>query len=261
MRQLEKNDLIAGVDLGSSYTKIVLGDFSKKIKKFILYPSSFEVEKIIKKLKNVKYISATGHLKNLVETNFLYSEAKALGAAFNSLNQKNGTLIDVGGQDLKILIFKDGKIISSKINRRCASGTGSFLDFISFKLNLKKEELNKLAKSTKEYYPINSYCTVFASYEIIELLSKKIKKESVARGIFYSMALRILEMGPFEEPVYLVGGVLQHYPVFSEILSEVLKTKIKKIKNPQFFLSKGAYLLLLNDLISSKYSKTSILSR
>ncbi len=246
MKQLKKNSLIASFDLGSSYTKIITGNLNGKIKGKFLCPSSFKLEKLLK--KNYKYISATGHLRNLVNTNFIYSEAKSLNFALNSLKEKEGTIIDIGGQDLKVFIFEKGKIISSKINRRCASGTGSFLDFIFYKLNLKKEDINKLAKKTKEFYPLNSYCTVFSSYEIIEMLNKKIKIEAIVRSIFYSLALKIYEMGPFKEPIIITGGVVHHFPFFYEIFSEEFKLKVKRIKDPQFFQAKGAYLLLLKDL-------------
>lgn len=247
MKPLKRDELIGVFDLGSSYTKILIGDLKGNIFHKILLPSFEKIEKYIK-IKNLKYFASTGHLKNLIETNYQYPEAKALHSSICTLKEKKGTLIDIGGQDLKILIFEDGKILSTKINRRCASGTGSFLDFISFKLNLKKEDLNKLAKKTKDFYPLNSYCTVFSSFEIIEMLNKKIKIETIARSLFYSMALRIYEMGPFEEPIILTGGVVQNFPIFYDIFSEVLKLKIKKIKDPQFFQAKGAYLLLLKDL-------------
>jgi len=247
LKQLKKDNLIAVFDLGSSYTKILISNLDGKIKEKFLFPSSLNLKEKLKK-RNFKYIAKTGHLKNLVDTNFVYPEAKALHFSINSLKEKKGTLIDIGGQDLKIFTFEEGKIISSKINRRCASGTGSFLDYISFKLNLKKEDLNNLAKKTKEFYPLNNYCTVFSSYEIIEMLNKKIKIEVIVRSLFYSMALRIYEMGPFFEPLILSGGVVQHFPVFYEILSEIFKLNIKKIKDPQFFQAKGALLLLLNDL-------------
>lgn len=247
MRQLKKDNLLCAVDLGSSYTKILIGDLKGKIEKKFLYPSSAEIPKILKKYK-FKYIATTGHLKDLVETNFHYSEIKALHSSILNLKEKKGTLIDIGGQDLKVLIFEDGKITSTKINRRCASGTGSFLDFISFKLHLKKEDLNKLAKKTKQFYPLNSYCTVFSSFEIIEMMSKKIKIETIARSLFYSMALRIYEMGPFKEPIFLSGGVVQHFPVFSEVFEEVIKLKVIKLKDPQFFQAKGTLFLLLKDL-------------
>lgn len=225
----------------------MIGNKKGKILDKYLYPSSFEVDKFLKN-KKIKLFCTTGHLKNILDSKFNYSEVKALITSINNLKEKEGTLIDVGGQDLKILNFEAGKIISSKINRRCASGTGSFLDFISHKLNLNKDELNKLAGKTKEFYPLNSYCTVFSSFEIIEMVSKRVKIEVIARSLFYSMALRIYELGPFKEPVFLSGGVAQHFPVFEEVLEEVLKIKIKKIKDPQFFQAKGALLLLLEDL-------------
>lgn len=247
MRQLKRDDLICAIDLGSSYTKILIGDLKGNIKGKFVHPSFKDVQKFLKKYK-FKYTASTGHLKDLVETEYHFSEARALHFSFLNLKEKRGSLIDIGGQDLKILIFEDGKILNSKINRRCASGTGSFLDFISYKLGLKKDDLNKLAKKTKEFYPLNSYCTVFSSFEIVEMINKKVKIETIVRSLFYSMALRIYELGPFKEPIFLSGGVAQHFPVFSEILEEVVKLKVIKLKDPQFFQAKGAYHLLLNDL-------------
>ena len=254
MKQLKKNDLIAAIDLGSSYSKIVLGNFSGKIKENLLIPSNFELEKELnnKILKKAKYVISTGHLKSLANTKYVFNEAKILTFAFSLLNEKKGTLIDIGGQDLKVFLFENGNVLSSKINRRCASGTGSFLNFLSFKLSINKEKLNELCLKTKKFYPINNYCTVFSSFEIIEMLNKKIKKEEIARGIFHSMAMRIFELGPFLEPVFLTGGVVQHYPAFYDVMEEVLKTKIKKIKNPQFFQARGLYFFFLNNFFAVK---------
>lgn len=250
MKQLRKNDLIAAIDLGSSYSKIVFGDLSGKIKEHLLIPSNFELEKELNKKisKKAKYVISTGHLKNLLDTKYVFNEAKILTYAFTLLNKKNGTLIDIGGQDLKVFIFQNGKLISSKINRRCASGTGSFLDFLSFKLSLEKEKLNELCLKTKKFYPINNYCTVFSSFEIIEMLNKKIKKEEIVRGVFHSMAMRIYELGPFFEPIYLTGGVVQNYPAFYDVMQDVFITKIEKIKDPQFFQAKGLYFFFLKNL-------------
>ncbi len=246
MKQL---NLIAGIDLGSGYIKIYMGDIKGKSSSRFLFSSKDEFNKFLKNLKiKGDFIASTGHLKNLIDSKYSFSEIKALDWGFQSLRIKKGTIIDIGSQDIKILLYNNGKLINTKISRRCATGTGSFLDFIIYKLSLNKNRINSLAKKTKEYYPLNSYCTVFASYEIIEMLNKKIKKEVLVRSLFYSMAERLQELTPFEEPVILTGGVVENYPIFYEILEDLLKIKLKKIKNPQFFQAKGAYLLLIEEL-------------
>ncbi len=246
MKQL---NLLAGIDLGSGYIKIYIGDIRGKASSRFLFSSIDEFKKSLKNL-NIRrdFISTTGHLKNLIDSKYSFSEIEALDMGFKSLKVKKGTIIDIGNQDIKILLYNDGILRNTKISRRCASGTGSFLDFIIYKLSLNKNKINSLAKKTKEYYPLNSYCTVFASYEIIEMLNKKIKKEVLVRSLFYSMALRLQELAPFEEPIILTGGVVENYPIFYEVLEDLFKLKLKKIKNPQFFQAKGAYLLLIEEL-------------
>ncbi len=96
---------------------------------------------------------------------------------------KKITIIDIGGQDTKIIkIDSKGKILGFKMNRKCAAGTGSFLEEIAYKLNIQLNEMNKLASKSDKETSLSSFCTVFASTEILTRIKEGEKVEDMVRS-------------------------------------------------------------------------------
>ncbi len=101
------------------------------------------------------------------------------------------TLIDIGGEDSKIIFFNEHSAPDIRMNGTCAGGTGSFIDQMADLLNITLPELNQLAGEYKEIHPIASRCGVFAKTDVQNLLSREIPRADVAASIFHAVALQI----------------------------------------------------------------------
>ncbi|MGC8603476.1 MAG: acyl-CoA dehydratase activase, partial [Desulfomonilaceae bacterium] len=116
------------------------------------------------------------------------------------------TIVDIGGQDNKIIkLDKNGIRISFKMNRKCAAGTGAFLEEMALRLRLPLEKLNDLAKKADGEVTLGSYCTVFSGTEVLEKIKSGAKVDHIVRGLFHSVVKRILEMDTLTDTVVMTG--------------------------------------------------------
>ena len=106
-----------------------------------------------------------------------------------SLPGRVRTIVDVGGQDSKVIVFDEqGMIRDFAMNDRCASGTGRFLEVMARVLKVDLAELDRLALGASEPARITSACTVFAESEVVSLLAEGAAPQQVAAGVFESIA-------------------------------------------------------------------------
>ena len=153
------------------------------------------------------------------------------------------TVIDIGGQDNKVIkIDERGRRIDFKMNRKCAAGTGAFIEEIAYKMNIPLERLDSLARKAKRRFKIGSYCTVFASTEILSHIRRGVALEELVRGIFESVVDRIMEMDQIEGKVLMSGGVVQYFPIVAEILEKRINGKVIVPPRPQLTGAFGAAL-------------------
>jgi predicted CoA-substrate-specific enzyme activase len=129
------------------------------------------------------------------------------------------------------------------MNRKCAAGTGAFLEEIALRLDIRPDELEALASSTDEVIPLNSFCTVFASTEILAHLRRGEPLEALVRGAFASVINRVAEMDRLHGGVILTGGVVAHNPTIAEILAQKLEGRVHVPPDPQFTGALGAALI------------------
>ncbi|MGQ9857722.1 MAG: acyl-CoA dehydratase activase [Thermodesulfobacteriota bacterium] len=156
------------------------------------------------------------------------------------------TIVDIGGQDCKVIRVDDsGRRVAFKMNRKCAAGTGAFLEEIALRLSLDISELDSLARRSTRRVRIGAYCTVFTSTEILTLIRRGEKVEDIVRGVFDSVVERILEMDPLEGIVVLTGGVVEHNPILAEVLSQRIRGKVLVPPHPQLTGALGAALYAL----------------
>lgn len=136
------------------------------------------------------------------------------------------TLIDIGGEDAKIIYFEQGKQPDMRMNGSCAGGTGAFIDQMAGLLNVDVSELNNMAQNAKTVYPIASRCGVFARTDVQNLLSRKISKEDIAASIFHAVALQTinsLARGIDSKPkVFFCGGPLTFIPSLQKSFQKIL---------------------------------------
>jgi predicted CoA-substrate-specific enzyme activase len=156
------------------------------------------------------------------------------------------TLIDIGGQDNKIVkIDCSGKRTNFKMNRKCAAGTGAFLEEIAYRLDIKLDKLNQLAEKAERDVQIGSYCTVFAATEILARIREGAPVADIVRGIFSSVIKRVLEMDTMDGNVVMSGGVVAHNPFLVTMFEEKLQRKIFVPPHPQLTGAFGAALYSL----------------
>lgn len=156
------------------------------------------------------------------------------------------TVIDIGAQDSKIIhLDAAGHRVDFKMNRKCAAGTGAFLEEIAHRLNLPVSQLNELAERSDHPVSLGSFCTVFAATEVLEKIRAGLKVEDIVRGAFRSVVKRILEMGSVDGTVVASGGVVAHNPLLVPLMSESFGHPVCVPPHPQFIGALGAALFAL----------------
>jgi predicted CoA-substrate-specific enzyme activase len=160
------------------------------------------------------------------------------------------TIVDVGGQDSKIIKLDDqGRQAGFKMNRKCAAGTGSFLEEIARKLDLPLADLNGLAEAAPSTARIGSYCTVFSATEVLDRIREGERVDAIIRGLFDSVARRILEMDTLTGRVVMTGGVVAHNPVVATLLGERAHVRVEIAPHPQEMGAFGAACLALDSAL------------
>jgi predicted CoA-substrate-specific enzyme activase len=137
------------------------------------------------------------------------------------------TVIDIGGQDAKIiLVDADGRRIGHKMNRKCAAGTGSFLEEMALRLDVRIGDMPSLASGFSEELDLGSFCTVFSGTEVLGLIRQGKRPSDLARAAYRSVAKRVLEMERVEGTVVATGGVVAHHPMVVELLEAAIGARV-----------------------------------
>ena len=162
------------------------------------------------------------------------------GAAY--LFGNDGTVIDVGGQDTKVIQLTGGKVRKFVMNDKCAAGTGKFLEVIADRMGVTQEELAALAAAGKPT-AISSMCTVFAESEVISLIGKGEPRENIANGVIDSVIMRVASLagGLITGDVFLTGGLCEN-GYFIERLSHHLGLHVTTSSHARFAGAIGAAL-------------------
>jgi predicted CoA-substrate-specific enzyme activase len=154
------------------------------------------------------------------------------------------TVVDIGGQDNKVIRLDDrGRRLQFKMNRKCAAGTGAFVEEIALRLGIDIGDMDGLAAGETEAVRLSSFCTVFAKTEILAHLRQGVSVARIVRGAFTSVVNRIVEMDPLAGRVVLVGGVVAHNPTIADILGERLGRDVEIAPHPQFTGALGGALI------------------
>jgi predicted CoA-substrate-specific enzyme activase len=156
------------------------------------------------------------------------------------------TIIDIGGQDNKIIKLDDrGRRKSFKMNRKCAAGTGAFLEEMSLRLDIPIEEMDGLARQSQNMVELGSFCTVFTATEVLEKIRQGKKVPDIVKGLFYSVIKRVLEMDSLTEKVVMTGGVVAHNMFLVKMVEEIIGREILVPEFPQLTGALGAALLAM----------------
>jgi predicted CoA-substrate-specific enzyme activase len=197
----------------------------------------------------VRAISTGYGRKNVSLANDFRTEIACHGAGCYRAFPSASSIIDIGGQDNKIIkLDADGKRLGFKMNRKCAAGTGAFLEEMSMRLHIPLEEMNELASRATDMLKLGSYCTVFTATEVLESIRRGRKVEDIVKGLFYSVIKRVLEMDSLTGDVVMTGGVVAHNPYLVRMAEEMIGAKVSVAAYPQLTGAIGAALFAMRDL-------------
>ena len=222
-----------GIDIGSTASKCIMLADGKDIVAKSLIPVgagtsgpqraiSQVLENAGKAREEMSYILATGYGRNSLEefADQQMSELSchAKGASF--LFPEVRTVIDIGGQDVKVLQIENGVMTNFVMNDKCAAGTGRFLDVMARVLEVKVEDLGTLGAQSTKNVGISATCTVFAESEVISQLAQDTDKRDIINGIHHSVANRVAGLAPrvgIRDQVVMTGGVAQNIGIVSAL--------------------------------------------
>lgn len=253
------NQLYAGVDIGASRTKVALLDRERQLLGYSVLKSGTDFGKTADMGLQDALMMAGANRKdiaNCVSTGYgrrnvsFSSETKTeIGCHARGCYHYFPvamTIIDIGGQDNKIIkVDEKGRRLNFKMNRKCAAGTGAFLEEMAIRLDIPLEEMDVLARQSTDMVELGSYCTVFSGTEVLEKIRQGKKVPDIVKGLFYSVMKRVLEMDSLTDQVAMTGGVVAHNPYLVQMVEEATGKKILVPKYPQLAGAVGAALFAM----------------
>ncbi len=169
------------------------------------------------------------------------------------------TMIDIGGEDAKVVFFKDGAARNLRMNGNCAGGTGAFIDQMAVLLGVNTEELNDLARRATQIHPIASRCGVFCKTDIQNLIAQNVSREDIAASIFHAVAVQTvvtLAHGcDIQPPVLFCGGPLSFIPALRKAFVDYLSLRDEDIIIPAMGTLLPAYGSALSDIREANGSR------
>lgn len=247
-------ELRIGIDVGSTTLKCIVLDEDDNI-----IFSSYErhYSQIIKKTKELlekfmeeyscdEYVnlaisgSAGMGLADRCQILFI-QEVYATRVAVGKLIPEADVVIELGGEDAKILFLTDG--LEVRMNGSCAGGTGAFIDQMATLLNITPSEMNDLAKSYDKLYTIASRCGVFAKSDVQPLLNQGAKKNDVAASIFYAVVNQTIaglaQGRELSGNIVYLGGPLTFLSELRKSFDKTLNTNGISPNNSLYFVALG----------------------
>jgi predicted CoA-substrate-specific enzyme activase len=198
-------NFFAGVDIGSTMTKVVLIGGDTDIS--LIGPTGPEHRKLANRVmeralqqagidfSNVTCVVATGYGRiNVPFADRQVTEITCHAKGLSSLLPSVRTIVDIGGQDSKGIRIENGKVVDFVMNDKCAAGTGRFLEIIADALNVPLANLGDLSLTAETPAVIGNMCTVFAEQEVISQLATGESVANLVAGIHQAIAARVFSL-------------------------------------------------------------------
>jgi predicted CoA-substrate-specific enzyme activase len=271
MPNTARSPLFVGLDLGASRTKVLATDADGAIVGHAVRKSGVDFTATAKAcLAQALEMANAGHddIAGAVATGygrtnvgFITDETKTeigcLARGGFHLFGEAITIIDIGGQDNKIVkVDGAGRRLAFKMNRKCAAGTGAFLEEMAHRLDVTLEAMNAHATQATGMIKLGSYCTVFSATEVLENIRAGRPVNDIVRGIFYSVVKRVLEMDSLSASVVMTGGVVAHNPYLVEMTAEMIERPVRLPELPQFVGALGAALFARDARVAGATAQT-----
>lgn len=252
---------VAGIDVGSTYTKAVIFDEQRRIVGRAIGRTGFKLPEAARRVyeqalelagvpeSRVLYVMSTGYGRFQVPFRHLQVTdltAAARGARF--LFPATRTVLDIGGQTMKASRLDDrGRVRAFRLNDKCAAGTGAFLEKTARYLGYATEEIGPLAATSKAPVPISGVCAVFAESEVINHLSLGAAPADIMQGAIVSLAdrsVQLVKRVQLVPEITVVGGILR-FPSMAEIIKARLghAANVPPEEDVQFVSALGAAVL------------------
>lgn len=253
--------ITAGIDVGSTYTKVALLDGAGALVATAMQPTGFRLEAASEQVfglalrhaglgrEDVAYVVSTGAGRYQVPFRDLHAtDLTAQARGTRHFFPATRTILDVGGQTMKASRLDErGRVAAFRLNDKCAAGTGAFLEKTARYLGFGTEQIGPLAAGSADPAPISGVCAVFAESEVINHVSQGREPASILHGAMVSLVSRcvqLLKRVRIEPDVTLVGGILR-FPTMGRVLREQLGQDANVPAEPlaQFTAAIGAAVL------------------
>jgi (R)-2-hydroxyacyl-CoA dehydratese activating ATPase len=253
---MAENRTFAGIDVGTTTTKAVVINADKEVLGYSVRRSGTDLALAATTVLEeamaqagvtqgaVQAIVATGYgRRNVPFAHNTRTEISCHGRGCYHYFPEAITVVDIGGQDSKVIrLDAEGRDVGFKMNRKCAAGTGAFLEEIAHKLDIPISDFNALAKAAGKTAQIGSYCTVFTATEVLDRIRAGEKTDEIIRGLFDSVVKRVLEMDTLAGRVIMTGGVVAFNDIVAELLNRRVGIKAEIAPHPQGMGAFGAAL-------------------
>lgn len=236
-----------GIDIGSTTAKIVVVKNNEIV--YDCYERHFsqvrpKTLELIRRVKDLVEgdeirvaISGSAGLGMARSANIPFvQEVFATGETVKRFEPDTSVVIELGGEDAKVIFFKGG--VDERMNGTCAGGTGAFIDQMATLLDISVEELDQLSQSATRIYPIASRCGVFAKTDIQPLLNQGAAKENIAASIFAAVANQTIaglaQGRRIDGKVMFLGGPLYYCKGLRHAFKEALKLDDESAVFPEY---------------------------
>jgi predicted CoA-substrate-specific enzyme activase len=250
-----------GIDIGSLTGKAVIIDDTGAIQaQKVIYVKKLPIHTVnalledvlpkvgIKDISEVTFCVGTGYGRRKIPlANETMSEITCHGTGAHSQLPSVRTVIDIGGQDCKIIrLDEQGNLKNFIMNEKCAAGTGRYLEIMAETLNISLNELGEISLKSKTPISLASKCSIYTRLEVMQLISDGIKKPALAAAINKAMAERVITLAGkvgLEEDIAVSGGVAKNIGVVTN-MERILGVKFKQFPiDPQIIGALGAALI------------------
>jgi predicted CoA-substrate-specific enzyme activase len=256
------SEIAAGVDVGTECVKaVVVTDAGRTLGRSVRPTRGYfqicayealtaALDDAHRQLDELTGLGATGFGMTCVPnaTITMTESASHARGAFHH-RQHAMTLVNIGGGDPHVInVDAAGRPVGAHGMRRCAVGVGSFLMFSARHLDVNATQLDELAAAAGgDAAAVSSYCSVFSASEVLERLREGATREQVALGCIRSIAQRVLELGGFDDPVVISGGVAEYFPGVLHALESLSGLQVTTVPEPIFAGALGAALAAFGD--------------
>lgn len=231
---MEKHGYYAGIDSGSATTDVVILDAEKNIVSKVILPTgagaSGGAARALEQALNQAGLQesdltatvTTGYGRDVIQAgDKSITEITCHARGANFLNPAVRTVIDIGGQDSKVIRLDDaGNVVNFVMNDKCAAGTGRFLEMMAKTLEISLDEISTVGLRWKEDITISSMCTVFADSEVVSLVAQNKALPDIVHGLSNSVAARaaaLYRRVKGEPECMMTGGVSRNQGVVKAI--------------------------------------------